>query len=302
MEGTDFSLARCWRLGEWRLDEGVGIEDRAMRIENGGERMSIIELVDDQQFEDELKKLDERVRAYTKAPYTSTFVKAAAHHPHFLANLGDEGLLVMPTRQLPRKSKEMIAVAVSMTNGCEYCIRAHSTVLKRMFKFSDPELVELAAVTAHVNGLAGLEAAFQIRPDGSVEGPFQPLTEEDEPLLADIRQALGDVPLYYRLLARKRAFLQLIWDREQGVMRQGHIALRDKHLMALAVAATRGAHYAVRWHTAALQRLGVEEDAIFEGLMVCDLFNKNNTFTEGLLLEMGVWGQLSQTPNLKSGS
>lgn len=32
--------------------------------------------------------------------------------------------------KLGRKIKEIIAVAVSATNGCEYCVNAHTTALK----------------------------------------------------------------------------------------------------------------------------------------------------------------------------
>ncbi len=253
--------------------------------------MAVIDLPDPAQFDQVLESLHERVRAYTKAPAATSYVRAAALYPPYLAHLGDEGLGVMVSRQLPRKTKEMIAVGVSMTNGCEYCIRAHTTVLKKMFKVSDGEIVELAAVTAHANGQAALAAALQIDPDGTVAGPFQPVGEDGDPLLAEIREALGEVPVHYRVLARDPQFLKLHWQRERGILLGGAIDRPVKHLVSLGVAASRGARYLVAWHGAAARRLGVTEDQLFEALMVIDAFNKNNAFTEGLQLELGVWGQ-----------
>ncbi len=56
------------------------------------------------------------------------YVAASAHHVTYLANIAEE-----PSRKLRRKLKEMLAVAISMVNGCAYCVTAHSRVLNQMF-------------------------------------------------------------------------------------------------------------------------------------------------------------------------
>ncbi len=116
--------------------------------------MPIVKLQDADQYSEEIQKLDRRVREYTQAPGMTPYVKAAAH-----TNLAEEHLFVMPSRKLPRRLKEMLAVAVSMVNGCAYCITAHSRVLSQMFHLKDAELVELTAAVARISGLNRFETA-----------------------------------------------------------------------------------------------------------------------------------------------
>jgi AhpD family alkylhydroperoxidase len=194
----------------------------------------------------------------------------------------------MPSRKLRRQLKETIAVAVSMTNGCDYCIRAHTRVLKNMFKVSDADIVEIAAATAHVNGLVTFEKAMLIDRDG-VKGLFQPKEVEAESLLREVQDMLGSVPLYYRVLANHPDYLKIIWEREKATMLEGKLDRCAKEFIALAVSATRGAEYSIRFHTEQLTLLGVTKEELFEAIMVIEIFNKNNKFTEGLLLTPGVW-------------
>ena len=50
---------------------------------------------------------------------------------------------------LPRRTKELIAVAVALTTQCPYCIDIH-TKEARAFGASDAELAEMALVTAAI--------------------------------------------------------------------------------------------------------------------------------------------------------
>jgi AhpD family alkylhydroperoxidase len=68
---------------------------------------------------------------------------------------------------LDRKTKEIIALVVSATNGCKYCINAHTATLKAM-GFGDAEVTELMAVVDLFNGfnkfLDGLRVESDLRP------------------------------------------------------------------------------------------------------------------------------------------
>lgn len=251
--------------------------------------MSVIRLLDESEYEEHIAELDQKVREYTKAPVMTNYVKAGAYKPYFLEQSAAEHLDVMPsTKHLRRNVKEMVAVAVSMTVGCEYCIRAHVGVLKRMFKAEDEDIVELALTQAHYNGLAGFEQAVGITLDG-VNGIFSPLSPDEEPLLREIEAQLGMLPLYYQVMARDPNWLQHIWKREVGCMFDGNLERRDKHFIALATAASRGASYSVHFQAEMLQHLGATEEQIWEAIRVIALFNHNTKYTEGLLLQPGVW-------------
>jgi AhpD family alkylhydroperoxidase len=60
--------------------------------------------------------------------------------------------------------KEMIYVAVSMTNSCEYCIRSHTLAAKKK-GMSEKMLKELIAVVAMANETNRLVESYQVEID-----------------------------------------------------------------------------------------------------------------------------------------
>ena len=61
-------------------------------------------------------------------------------------------------------TKEMIYIAVSMTNSCEYCIRSHTLAAKKR-GMSDEMLKELIAVVAMANETNRLVESYQVELD-----------------------------------------------------------------------------------------------------------------------------------------
>ncbi len=193
----------------------------------------------------------------------------------------------MASSRLRRRCKEILAVAISMTNGCKYCTTAHSTVLRKMFKLEIVEIVQIGALCAHFNGLAALEKALQIRPDGSAGELWHDACEQ--PVPDEITEAYAEVPVYYRILAMRPESLTLLWGRDRAVMNESKFTPIERHLIGLGVAATRGAEYGVGWHSRRLIELDLDRLDILEAIMVIDAFNKNTKFTEGMHLDLGVW-------------
>lgn len=248
--------------------------------------MPIVKLQDADQYSEEIHKLDKRVREYTQAPGMTPYVKAAAQHLPYLANMAEEHLYVMPTKRLPRKLKEMLAVAVSMVNGCAYCITAHSRLLSRMFQMNDAELVELTGAVAHISGLNRFETATM---SGNHEPLFPLRSEVEVPMLEEIQGTLGSLPTYYQIMANDPGFLESVWAREKATMLSGSLARKDKEYVAFATSVVNLAPYSVRFHKSRLTSMGATTEEVFEALEVVEIFHKNNRFTEGLQLEPGLW-------------
>ncbi len=76
---------------------------------------------------------------------------------------------------------------------------------------------------------------------------------------------------------------------EVGCPFGGRLERLEKHFVALATAATRGAPYSVWFQTEMLKQVGATEEEIWEGIRVIALFNHNTKYTDGLLLQPGVW-------------
>lgn len=251
--------------------------------------MAIVDLLDEDEYDEHVRQLDERVREYTGAPGMTPYVKAAGHYPPLLGQMGSEHLVVMTSDALKREQKELIAIAVSMVNNCAYCIGAHSHLHQQMFGTTDAELVELVGAVSHVAGLNRFEQA--VFRDG-IDEPRFPAKESDEvPLLTEIEDALGRLPEYYRVMANDPDYLAEVWTRERVTMLEGSLDRVDKELVAWAVSVTNGADYSIELREAILDDLGVTDEQLFEALEATEIFQKNNVYTSGLQLEAGLWGE-----------
>ena len=71
---------------------------------------------------------------------------------------------VMKKGSLDSLTKELIYVAVSMTNSCEYCIRSHSLAAKKK-GMTDKMMKELIAVVAMANETNRLVESYQVKVD-----------------------------------------------------------------------------------------------------------------------------------------
>lgn len=68
------------------------------------------------------------------------------------------------TSRLDARTREMIAVAVSATNGCSYCVNSHTTALKKL-GVDDETLGEVLAVAGLFNMTNAIADGYQIEPD-----------------------------------------------------------------------------------------------------------------------------------------
>jgi AhpD family alkylhydroperoxidase len=82
--------------------------------------------------------------------WINNFWKALAHDPALLARTWETVKQVMSPGALDPLTKELIYVAVSATNGCEYCTYSH-TAGARAKGMTDAQLMELMAVVGLAN-------------------------------------------------------------------------------------------------------------------------------------------------------
>ena len=251
--------------------------------------MAIVDLLDESEYDDHVKQLDARVRQYTGAPGMTPYVKAAGHYPPLLGQMGAEHLVVMTSDALRREQKELLAIAVSMVNNCAYCIGAHSHLHQEMFGTTDAELVELVGAVSHVSGLNRFEhAVFR---NGLDDPLFEARDADEVPLLAEIEDALGRLPEYYRVMANDPDYLEQVWNRERVTLLEGSLDRIDKEFVAWAVSITNAADYSASVREGVLEDLGATEDQLFEALQTAEIFQKNNVYTSGLQLEAGLWAE-----------
>ena len=92
------------------------------------------------------------------------FWKTIATHPPTLRRVWDDLRAVMAPGRLDLLTKEMIAVAVSATNGCSYCVNSHTAAAKNQ-GMDDEMLGELMAVVGLFNMTNKMADGYQVEPD-----------------------------------------------------------------------------------------------------------------------------------------
>src|SRR5438132_6180396 len=101
------------------------------------------------------------------------------------------------------------------------------------------------------------------------------------------------VPDIWRALATHPEHLELCWTRLKAIMRPGKLDLLTKEIIALAVSATNSCRYCVNSHTAAVQRLGLDNEGLGEVLAVVGLYNQMNKLADAYQVEPDILPNVS---------
>jgi AhpD family alkylhydroperoxidase len=107
--------------------------------------------------------------ATRKSDWVNNFWKVLAHDPAHLKRTWEALKAVMGPGALDPLTKELIYIAVSVTNGCEYCTYSH-TASAHAKGMTDAQFMELLAVTGKANETNRLANA--LRPPVDVQ--FEP--------------------------------------------------------------------------------------------------------------------------------
>ncbi|MBL8793081.1 MAG: carboxymuconolactone decarboxylase family protein [Planctomycetia bacterium] len=100
---------------------------------------------------------------------------------------------------------------------------------------------------------------------------------------------IDQVPDFWRALASDPSHLELVWTHLKNVMQPGKLDMLTKEIIALAVSATNGCRYCINSHTAAVQRLGLDNEGLGEVMSVVGLFNMTNKLADGYQVEPDVF-------------
>ena len=112
--------------------------------------MATVPLIEESAASTEVRAVFDDIRATRKVDWINNFWKALANHPPTLRRIWQGIKEVMAPGALDPLVKEMIYVAVSATNGCEYCTYSH-TAAARKRGMSEAMFMELLAVVGLAN-------------------------------------------------------------------------------------------------------------------------------------------------------
>lgn len=113
----------------------------------------------------EVKAVYDDIMATRKTDWINNFWKVLASHPPTLARLWHDVKAVMTAEgALDPLVKEMLYIAVSVTNNCDYCIHSH-TAAARAKGMTDQMFGELLAVVGLANQTNALANGYRIPVD-----------------------------------------------------------------------------------------------------------------------------------------
>jgi AhpD family alkylhydroperoxidase len=126
--------------------------------------MPIVKMIEYESAGPEAKEVFDDIMATRKTDWINNFWKMLAVYPPTLKRIWLAVKEIMAPGKLDPLTKEMIYVAVSVTNNCNYCIHSH-TAAARAKGMTDEMLGELLAVVSLANQTNSLANAYQIPVD-----------------------------------------------------------------------------------------------------------------------------------------
>ena len=126
--------------------------------------MATVKLIEYEEANPEVRAVYDDIMATRQIDWINNFWKALAVQPQLLQRTWEGVKTVMAPGKLDPLFKEMLYVAVSVTNGCKYCINSH-TAAARKKGLTDEMLAELIAVVGMANQTNALAEGFQVELD-----------------------------------------------------------------------------------------------------------------------------------------
>ena len=132
--------------------------------------MATVKLIEYAEASPEVRAVYDDIMATRKIDRVNNFWKAIASHPPTLRRTWESLKVVMAPGALNPLTKEMVYLAVSVTNGCDYCTASH-TAAARKAGMTETMLGELMAVVGMANETNRLADGYQIEIDDQFRPP-----------------------------------------------------------------------------------------------------------------------------------
>ena len=126
--------------------------------------MSIFKITSEKNVKGKVKKVFNDIKKTRKITKIPNFWKSLAHNPDNLERTWNSLKHIMKKGALDPVTKELIYVAVSITNNCEYCIRSHTAAAKKKGA-TDQMIKEMIDVVGIANQNNKLVEAYQVEVD-----------------------------------------------------------------------------------------------------------------------------------------
>ena len=156
--------------------------------------MPTVVMVEYEQASPEVRAVYDEIMAVKGINFVPNFWKTLASHPPLLEEVWRGLNRAMAPGRLDALTKEMVALAVSATNGCTYCIRSH-TAAARKLGMDDAMLGACGCTHNDTEGLINLPLTareiqavvfFKVGSDGAVRVSMRSKYDVDVRVVANV--------------------------------------------------------------------------------------------------------------------
>ena len=126
--------------------------------------MATVAIIEYADASPEVRAVYDDIMRTRKTDWVNNFWKALANHPSTLRRTWESVKEVMAPGSLDGVTKEMVYLAVSVANNCEYCTYSHTAGARRA-GMTDAMLGELMAVVAMASETNALANAYRVPVD-----------------------------------------------------------------------------------------------------------------------------------------
>ena len=126
--------------------------------------MPLFKPISENEATGKVKEVFDEIKKARKISEVPNFWKYIANNPETLERIWSSMQQVMKDGALNSVTKELIYVAVSMTNSCEYCTRSHTVAAKKKGA-TDEMIKEMIDVVGMANQNNKLVEAYQVEVD-----------------------------------------------------------------------------------------------------------------------------------------
>jgi len=133
--------------------------------------MATVPLIDESTASAAVRAVFDDIKRTRNTDWINNFWQVLANHPPTLKRTWESLKEVMAPGALDPLTKELIYLAVSVTNSCQYCTASHGAAAKRL-GMSKEMLGELIAVVGMANETNRLADGYRVPVDERFENLF----------------------------------------------------------------------------------------------------------------------------------
>lgn len=126
--------------------------------------MALVKLVEYADADPEVRAVYDDIMATRKIDWINNFWKALTNDPPTLKRTWESVKQIMAPGALDARTKELLYLAVSVTNNCEYCIVSHMAGARKAGA-TDAMLAEMMAVVGMANETNRLVGGWRVEID-----------------------------------------------------------------------------------------------------------------------------------------